>query len=228
MKKISLFFALSMPLMAQAESPYKIDESPKSFYGITESINNMRLSQASNDNFLFFGDSIVQALKQNKLHVNYVNMGIAGDTVHGVMKQIKEAPIGNFNGILVSVGANNLLQGQHGKELGDEIGAVIDYAAPRTKQLYVMETFVPNRLKYPFISPDFDAANRIIYKTCSQYKNCQVIPLPKGMIGKDGIDLKYTISDGVHPNALGFTLWKREINKKMANFPYNLYYRVRY
>ncbi|WP_081946098.1 SGNH/GDSL hydrolase family protein [Cedecea neteri] len=153
---------------------------------------------------------------------------MGGDTVHGVLKRIKETHIDKYDGLLISVGANNFLQGESGWDLVDEIGAIIDYAPPRTKQLYVMETFVPNRLKYPFISSDFGAANRMIYKTCSQYKNCQVIPLPKGMIGKDGIDLKYTIADGVHPNALGFTLWKREINKKMANFPYNLYYRARY
>lgn len=227
MKKFLLLLAC-MPLLAEAESAYKIDESPLSFYGITESINKMRLSQASHDNYLFFGDSIVQALKQDKLHVNYVNMGIAGDTVHGVFKQIKESPIGKYNGVVVSVGANNLLQGQSGSALGDEIKDVIDYAAPRSKRIFVMETFVPNRIKYPFVSSDFGAANVKIYKACSKYKNCQVIPLPKEMIGKKGIKMKYTLPDGVHPNALGFTLWKREINKKMANFPYDFYYRVRY
>ncbi|ANG91858.1 SGNH/GDSL hydrolase family protein [Enterobacteriaceae bacterium 155047] len=227
MKTIFLMLALS-PFLAQAESIYKTDESPMSFYGITNQINKMRLSQASHESYLFFGDSIIQALKQDKLHVEYVNLGIAGDTVHGVFKRIKETPIEKYNGVLVSVGANNFMQGESGEALGGEIAAVIEYAAPRAKQLFVMETFVPNRVKYPFVAADFPSANARIHTTCSQFKNCHVIPLPKNMINKDGIKLKYTHSDGVHPNALGFTLWKREINKKMAVFPYDLYYRVRY
>lgn len=227
MKKIIVLLALTS-FFAQSESQYKIDESPSSFYGITNKINKMRLSQASHDNYLFFGDSIVQALKQEKLYVDYVNMGIGGDTVHGVFKRIKETPVEKYHGVFLSVGANNFLQGESGEALGDEIAAVINYTAPRAKQFYVMEPFVPNRVKNPSVTADFSAANEKIHKACSQFKNCKVIPLPKKMIGKDGIKLKYTISDGVHPNALGFTLWKREINKKMADFPYDYYYRVRY
>lgn len=216
------------PFLAHSESAYKIDESPESFYGITNKINKMRLSQALPDNYLFFGDSIVQALKPNDLYMKFVNLGIGGDTVHGVFKRIKETPIEKYRGVLVSVGANNLLQGEAGDALGNELVAVIAYTAPRAKQLYVMETFVPNRLENTSVTPAFKEANTKIYQACAQYKNCQIIPLPKTMIGKDGIEQKYSISDGTHPNALGFALWKREINKKMADFPYDYYYRVRY
>ncbi|HBN7128704.1 TPA: SGNH/GDSL hydrolase family protein [Escherichia coli] len=227
MKKIVLTIAL-MPVIAMAESPYRIDEGPISFYGITNKINKMKLSQAPKNNYLFFGDSIVQGLNPNKMHMSYVNLGIGGDTVHGVFKRVKETPIEKYDGVLLSVGANNFLQGESGWDLGDEIMEVIDYAAPKAKRLFVMETFVPNRVMNSSVSADFASANAKIHTACAKYKNCQVIPMPEGMIGKDGLKRDYSIYDGIHLNAMGYTLWKRELNKKMADFPVNYYYRARY
>lgn len=226
-KKTALLLAL-MPFFSHAESAYRIDESQLSFFGITNKINTMRLSQASEQNYLFFGDSIVQGLNPNDMHMGYVNLGIGGDTVHGVFKRIKETPIERYDGIFVSVGANNFLQGESGWDLGDEIMEVIDYAAPKAKKLFVMETFVPNRVVNPSVSSYFASANSKIHTACAKYKNCQVVPLPDGMIGKDGLKRDYSIYDGTHLNPIGYTLWKREINKKMADFPVNYYYRLRY
>lgn len=227
MKNFLLLLTLT-PAIVVAESAYQLDEGNLSFYGITNKINKMKLAQASPENYLFFGDSIVQGLNLNKLHMNYVNMGIGGDTVHGVFKRIRETKIDAYKGILVSVGANNFLRGQSGWDLGDEIMEVIDYAAPKAKRLFVMETFVPNRVMNPSVSADFASANAKIYTACAKYKNCQVIPMPEGMIGKDGLKRDYSIYDGIHLNAMGYTLWKRELNKKMADFPVNYYYRARY
>lgn len=217
-----------MPFLSHAESSYRIDESRLSFFGITNKINTMRLSQASDRNYLFFGDSIVQGLNPNDMHVDYVNLGIGGDTVHGVFKRIKETPIERYDGVLVSVGANNFLQGESGWDLGDELIEVIDYAAPKAKKLFVMETFVPNRTMNITVSPDFQSANEKIHAACAKYTNCHVISMPDGMIGKEGLKKEFSISDGIHLNAMGYTLWKRELNKKMADFPVNYYYRLKY
>lgn len=227
MKKIVLILAL-MPAIAMAESPYRIDDGSIIFFDITNKINKMRLSQASTNNYLFFGDSIVQGLNPNKMHMSYVNLGIGGDTVHGVFKRIKETQIEKYDGVLLSVGANNFLQRESGWILGDELIEVIDYAAPKTKKLFVMETFVPNRLLNPSVSEDFASANAKIHTACARYKNCQVIPMPESMVGKEGLKREYSIYDGIHLNAIGYTLWKRELNKKMADFPVNYYYRARY
>lgn len=227
MKRIALLLSLA-PIVCHAESLYRTDEGELSFFGKTNKINGMRLSQASEQNYLFFGDSIVQGLNPNVMHMDYVNLGIGGDTVHGVYKRIKETPIDKYDGILVSVGANNFLQGESGWDLGDEIMKVIDYAAPKAKKLFVMETFVPNRELNPNVSADFASANAKLHTACDKYKNCQVIPMPDGMVGKDGLKRDYSIYDGIHLNAIGYTLWKRELNKKMADFPVNYYYRARY
>lgn len=226
-KKLTFLLAL-MPFFSHAESAYRIDEGQLSFFGITNKINNMRLSQASSKNYLFFGDSIIQGLNPNGMHMDYVNLGIGGDTVHGVFRRIKETPIERYDGVLVSVGANNFLQGESGWDLGDELMEVIDYAAPKAKKLFVMETFVPNRTMNLTVSSDFASANAKIHTACAKYINCQVIPMPEGMVGKEGLKKEFSISDGIHLNAVGYTLWKIEINKKMADFPYNLYYRARY
>ena len=227
MKKITLLLALT-PFLSQAESSYRIDESQLSFFGITNKINAMRLSQASERNYLFFGDSIVQGLNPNDMHMDYVNLGIGGDTVHGVFKRIKETPIERYDGVLVSVGANNFLQGESGWDLGDELMEVIDYSAPKAKKLFVMETFVPNRTMNLTVSSDFASANAKIHTACAKYRNCKVIPMPAGMVGKEGLNKEFSIIDGIHLNAMGYSLWKVELNKKMADFPVNYYYRARY
>lgn len=226
-KKILLLLALT-PSIVMAESAYKTNESELSFFGITNKINKMKMSQSSPKSYLFFGDSIVQGLNPNKMHMDYVNLGIGGDTVHGIFKRIKETHIEKYDGVLVSIGANNFLQGESGWDLGDEIMEVIDYAAPKAKKLFVMETFVPNRELNPNVSADFASANAKLRTACDKYKNCQVIPMPESMVGKDGLNRDYSIYDGIHLNAMGYTLWKRELNKKMADFPVNYYYRARY
>ncbi|EFN7967806.1 hypothetical protein ED741_00920 [Escherichia coli] len=83
MRYLALFlFVLSFNSVA---STYiATDESPLSFWGITNKENQMRLSQAKYDSILMFGDSITQGLNQNGLHFEYANLGIAGDTVQGI------------------------------------------------------------------------------------------------------------------------------------------------
>ncbi|HCL6635107.1 TPA: hypothetical protein N2Q63_004752 [Citrobacter freundii] len=203
------------------------DESPLSLYGVVNKINQMKLSQVDDksDTTLMFGDSITQGLNHNDLHFKYVNLGIAGDTVHGIKKRIKETNISEYKAVFITAGTNNLLMGELGIHLGLEMAEAIDYAAPRSKILYVSQTFVPNREKLTHITKDFPNADYLIKKTCSKYTNCIFVPLPEGMIGVNGIDAKYTLPDATHLTGHAYSLWKLELNKTMATFPYSVYYR---
>jgi lysophospholipase L1-like esterase len=226
-KLLATLFIISTPALADMETIFKGDESPLSFYGVTNKINHMRLSQVEdpNDTIIMFGDSILQGLNYRGLHFNHLNMGIGGDSVHGIKQRVKAEDLGSYKAVFIEAGANNLLLAENGVQLGMEMTELIDYAAPKSKKLYVSDTFVPNKNKYHQISADYSKANEAIKLACDKYKNCEVVPLPTGLIGPEGIDAKYSIDDGVHLNGAAYSLWSAELNKAMTEFPYSVYYK---
>lgn len=225
-KLLSLLILIPHLCMADGVSnpaPIRLD-----FYSTTKFISDMKLSQGSEKSALMFGDSIVQSLNGNDMHFDYVNLGIGGDTAAGVLSRMKDVNLGAYKSVFVSVGTNNLFVGQRGAQLGEAISEIITYAAPRSKELFVSEVFVPNSTINKQIPDDFPEADTAIHHACSKFKNCRVIPLPKKFIGDNGLSLDMSLEDGVHLNSTAYKLWKVEINKVMADFPVNYYYRARY
>ncbi|MDZ5702135.1 GDSL-type esterase/lipase family protein [Enterobacter ludwigii] len=221
--------SLSVPVHAEMFTIFKADESKLSFDGITNKIIHMKLSQidskTAKDTVLMFGDSITQGLNQNGLHFEYVNMGIGGDTVHGIKARVKSEELGKYRAIFIESGTNNLLMGESGDLLGDEIAEMIEYAAPKAKKLYVSQIFVPNREKITNIAKDAKLADYKIQLTCAKFQNCVVVPIPVDVIGDDGIKPEYSLADSTHLNGKAYALWKDELNRAMATFPFSLYYK---
>lgn len=206
-----------------SENHFKLD-----FYRTTSFINDMKLSQAPSGSILMFGDSITQSINGNDIHFDYVNLGIGGDTTRGVLERLMASNLGHYKGVFVSAGTNNLIRGEDGLKIGDEIEKIINYTAPRSKELYISEVFSPDRNKIKQVPSNFNDANLKIKYVCGKYKNCTVIPIPKGVITENGISPDMSLEDGVHLNPTAYKLWKIELNKAMANFPVNYYYRLRY
>ncbi|HBN5338388.1 TPA: hypothetical protein L3F15_002444 [Enterobacter cloacae] len=221
--------SLSIPAHADMSTIFKADESELSFYGITNKIIHMKLSQIDDQEasktIIMFGDSITQGLNPNGLHFDYVNAGIGGDTVHGIKARVKNEDLGRYRAVFIESGTNNLLMGENGSLVGDEIVEMIEYAAPKSKKLYVSQVFVPNRGKITQIAKDAPLADYKIKLTCSKFKNCVVVPLPAGVIGENGIKPEYSLPDSTHLNGKAYALWKDELNRAMAFFPYSLYYK---
>lgn len=231
MFKILTAAAISLSISAHADmfTIFKADESELSFYGITNKIIHMKLSQIDDEEagktIVMFGDSITQGLNQNGLHFDYVNAGIGGDTVHGIKARVKSEDLGRYRAVFIESGTNNLLMGEIGSQVGDEIVEMIEYAAPRTRKLYISQVFVPNRDKITQIAKDASLADYKIKQTCAKFKNCVVIPIPAGVIGENGIKPEYSLPDSTHLNGKAYALWKDELNKAMASFPYSVYYK---
>lgn len=187
----------------------------QTFHEITNKINSMKLSQASNDSILFFGDSITQGLNDGDISVNHVNLGIGGDTVDDILSRMKATDINQYKGVFIEGGANNFLHGDNGKSVGEAVSSAIDYAAQSAKSVYVSHVFVPNREINKSVSADALTANDIIDKKCSEIPNCTVVLVPSEIIDHDGMRKNYSIEDGVHLNGQGYNLWKKEINKSI-------------
>lgn len=225
MKLLSgILFLLSFQLCAQTF--IATDESPLSFWGITNKENQMRLSQAKFSSILMFGDSITQGLNNNGLHFEYANLGIAGDTVQGVFRRIKETDIKKYKGVFIEVGTNNLLRAQSARDLSLEIVQLIKYSSENAKSVYINEIFIPDINMYPQIDSNFSLANKAIHNTCNKYKNCKVIRVPSEIVGASGIFENMSIDDKVHLNGKAYRIWKTELNKAMAPFPYGIFYRT--
>ncbi|MEG6451154.1 GDSL-type esterase/lipase family protein [Enterobacter cloacae] len=228
-KIIAATIALSFSSQADMNTIFKGDESELSFYGVTNKIIHMKLSQIddaeASKTIIMFGDSITQGLNPNGLHFDYVNAGIGGDTVHGIKARVKSEDLGRYRAVFIESGTNNLLMGEIGSQVGDEIVEMIEYAAPRARKLYVSQVFVPNRDKITQIAKDAPLADYKIKLTCAKFKNCVVIPLPAGVIGENGIKSEYSLPDSTHLNGKAYALWKDELNRAMASFPYSLYYK---
>lgn len=231
MFKILTAAAISLSISAHADmfTIFKADESELSFYGITNKIIHMKLSQIDDEEasktIIMFGDSITQGLNPNGLHFDYVNAGIGGDTVHGIKARVKSEDLGRYRAVFIESGTNNLLMGEIGSQVGDEIVEMIEYAAPKARKLYISQVFVPNRDKITQIAKDASLADYKIKLTCAKFKNCVLIPLPAGVIGENGIKPEYSMPDSTHLNGKAYALWKDELNRAMASFPYSLYYK---
>lgn len=228
-KFIASAIALSFSVHADMPTDFKGSESETSFYGVTNKLIHMRLSQIDDEEasktIIMFGDSITQGLNPNGLHFASVNAGIGGDTVHGIKARVKSEDLGRYRAVFIEGGTNNLLMGEIGSQVGDEIVEMIEFAAPRSRKLYVSQVFVPNRDKITHIAKDAPLADDKIKLTCAKFKNCVVVPLPAGVIGENGIKPEYSLSDSTHLNGKAYALWKIELNKAMASFPYSLYYK---
>lgn len=222
-----------LPLVLFTSACVANDDTPQNhfqldFYRTTSFINDMKLSQAPADSILMFGDSITQSLNGNDIHFDYVNLGIGGDTAKGVLERLMSVSLYNYKGVFVSAGTNNLIRGEDGLKIGNEMVEIINYSAPRVKRLYISEVFAPNKNKLPQVPDNFNIINLKIKNECGKYKNCTVIPTPKGVMTENGISKSMSLEDGVHLNSTAYKLWKIELNKAMANFPVNYYYRLRY
>ncbi|WP_220766694.1 SGNH/GDSL hydrolase family protein, partial [Escherichia coli] len=224
---MTLIFMSSIPCISLANDDQSSTHFRLDFFATTKFINEMKLSQASEKSILMFGDSITQSLNENDMHFDYTNLGIGGDTAKGIFERMMNVDLGHYKGVFVSAGTNDLIKGEDGIILANEIEKIVDYSAPKAKHLYVSEVFVPNKSIVPQVPNNFSVINIKIREACSRYKNCTVIPTPKGMIGSDGISTKMSLIDGVHLNSTGYALWKIELNKKMADFPVNYYYHFR-
>ncbi|EFH4015152.1 TPA: SGNH/GDSL hydrolase family protein [Escherichia coli] len=229
MMKSYIFLLTCLPMTGWAQEGLIPNESGLSFFQeTTNKINKIKLSQAPNKSILMFGDSITQAMNQNNLHFSSVNLGTGGERVESIFKRIKETDIQKYDGVYISGGSNNFLHGESGVQVGEKIAEAVVFTAAKAKHVYVTGVLVPNLKLNPQVQNNFKDANSIIKSTCKKYKNCEFINIPSEIVGKDGNNLNYTIEDGIHLNKEGYSLLKENLNKKMADFPVNYYYKFTY
>ncbi|ABP59735.1 SGNH/GDSL hydrolase family protein [Enterobacter sp. 638] len=225
LKYFNLFFiaisSIAIPLQAHSEMT-----NLEFFHSTTDKINSMKLSQASTDDFLLFGDSITQGLNHNNLSFDHTNLGIGGDTVKRIMERVKTTDIAIYNGVYLFGGVNDILVGRSGADISKDISDAINYIAPRAKVLYVSEVFIPNQRATFVNGGGLDSINTNIASYCAKFTNCHLISLPEGLTIDKVLKPDMSICDGTHLSAAGYALWKAQLNKNMASLPARMYYKL--
>lgn len=213
--------SIAIPLKAHSEMT-----NLEFFHSTTDKINAMKLSQASTDDFLLFGDSITQGLNHNNISFDHTNLGIGGDTVKRIMERVISTDISMYKGIYFFGGVNDILVGHSGANISKDISDAINYIAPRAKVLYVSEVFIPNERAIFVNGGGLDSINANIASYCAKFTNCHLITLPEGLTINKVLKKDMSICDGTHLNGAGYALWKAQLNKNMAPLPARVYYNL--
>lgn len=214
---------LSTALPSQANSEMTNIEF---FHATTDKINSMKLSQASKDDILLFGDSITQGLNYNDIAFNHTNLGVGGDTVSKILERVKATDISSYKGVYFFGGVNDILNGRSGVDISNDISDAINYISPKVKDLYVSEVFIPNQKAVFINGGGLDLINANIASYCERFINCHLIALPEGLTTNKVLKPEMSISDGTHLNADGYRLWKAGMNNRIASLPERLRYSI--
>ena len=167
------------------------------------------------DKLLVIGDSHVQGLAVNHISANAVNLGIAGDTIFGVLhrasmyQSIKQA-----RGVVIEAGVNDI------KYFTDE--TILEnfssffQLVPSTIPVYI-NSIIPVQNIMGVVDIDNDRIrmlNQKLFRLCESFPHCRFVnitPLLADMSGNLRTDL--CLKDGIHLNQRGNRVWLDELNR---------------
>jgi acyl-CoA thioesterase-1 len=168
-------------------------------------------SRAAGRSILVFGDSLVAglglpeaegfvtqlqaALDHEGLAVTLVNGGVSGDTTATALARLDWALGGNPDGVLVEIGANDMLQGVAVDTVRANLEAIMaKLAAARLPVL--LAGMKANR----GLGPDYVAAFDAIYPDLAARYGATLYPF---FLDGVALDPRLNQPDGIHPNAKG-------------------------
>ncbi|MCQ2143868.1 MAG: GDSL-type esterase/lipase family protein [Bacteroidales bacterium] len=233
MKKV-LFVIIAFVLAAwqlSAQTPYKAQvDSLVALAPAYNEYNTMRRGLFNNfpigrKDIVFFGDSITDRcewadLFGNNKHIR--NRGISGDRVRWMFDRYEQIAEGKPAKIFFLAGVNDIRNHTHANEvfmMTVELMARIHEISPKTK-IYV-ESLLPIRLDRPAnakfqeanLTERIDKCNGWLKEWCDTTDYVTFIDVASSLKDENGEMIgDYTI-DGLHPNFLGYSVWKSLIEK---------------
>ncbi len=167
------------------------------------------------DNLLVIGDSHVQGLAVNHISSDAVNLGIAGDTIFGVLHRASMyQAIKRARGIVLEAGVNDI------KYFTDE--TILEnfssffQLVPSTIPVYV-NSIIPVQNIMGVVDIDNDRIrmlNQKLSRLCETFPNCRFVnmmPLLSDMSGNLRTEL--CLKDGIHLNDRGNRIWLDELRR---------------
>ncbi len=151
--------------------------------------------------------------------VSIINSSVNGRTIGGLRKDIENLQ-GEYDVILLQIGANDILQKRTLEETMADLRVVLDVLSPRTKKIVMISSGnVGGAVRFKGERRALYQQQSIIFKKAflalnDERQNFTYVDLyvdPK----KDPFVLEpqiYTANDGLHPSTAGYALWYKKLN----------------
>lgn len=156
-------------------------------------------------------------------NLTITNSSVNGRTIAGLRKDIEKLE-GQYDMILLQIGANDILQKRTLDETLVDLRAVLDTLAPRTKKIVMISSGnVGGAVRFKDKQRTEYQQQSIIFKEAFlalnnerpdfTYVDLFVAPEHDLFVLQPHI---YTANDGLHPSAAGYTLWYRTLQPVIA------------
>jgi acyl-CoA thioesterase-1 len=136
-----------------------------------------------------------QALRRDGYDVTIGNAGVSGDTAEDGLARIDWALADGADGVILELGANDMLRGLKPEVTRHSLEAIMD----RLAQLKI-KVLIAGMRASPSLGEDYKQAfDRIYPELAAKYK----APLYPFFLQGVATDKSLTLADGLHPNAAG-------------------------
>jgi acyl-CoA thioesterase-1 len=186
---LSLFALFAVPQVAFAATPQPV--TPYRIVILGDSLTagfGLPRSQA-------FPARLNARLRVQGYGATIINAGLSGDTSAGALARFDYAVPKGVNGLIIAIGANDMLQGQSPKAALANIEAIIQKAKARKLSIAILGMRAPSNWGAAY-RKEFDA----IYPALAKKYGLALDPF---VLEGVALDPKLNQSDGIHPNATG-------------------------
>lgn len=142
-----------------------------------------------------FAPRLEAALRAKGREVTIANAGVSGDTATGGAERLDWSVPDGTQGVIVELGANDMLRGVDPKVTRAAITRILDRLKARK-----IPAMLAGMRASPNLGPDFGKAFESIYTDLARERGLILYPFfLEGVVG----DRSLNLPDGIHPNAKG-------------------------
>lgn len=157
-----------------------------------------------------FVPRLTAALKAKGRDVQIANAGVSGDTASGGAERVDWSVPDGTHGVIVELGANDMLRGMDPKITRAAITRLLDRLKARN-----IPVMLAGMRASPNLGPDFGKAFESIYVDLSKARGLVLYPFfLEGVVG----DRSLNLPDGIHPNAKGIDVIVKGILPSVERF----------
>lgn len=210
MKKLVYAILITfVPFLSHAKEKISVEDLKAGRWIITE----MHLEQASSDDSLFFGDSLVQGMTMGGINPPPVNMGVGGSYLKDIRYRMQNVDITNIPAVIVEGGVNDVIADYDLDDIKSDYSDLFNEAS-KANRFYFSQMLPLGNKKYNKKNNEIIQLNVFIASLCSQNEKCTLIKTPAEMWVKDNDS--YFVRDSIHLKKQAFIAWKKEINEALS------------
>ena len=157
-----------------------------------------------------FVNQLQKKLNENSFEVKLVNGGVSGETSTGLYNRFKWVLEENFDGVVISIGANDALRGIEPRVTYFNIENILKFLNKSKIPTMLIGMKAPNNLGMSYVN-EF---NKIYLELSQKYQTTFYPFFLKGVVLKPNLNQ----SDMIHPNKKGVKKIVENIYPKFLNF----------